>query len=98
MVLGGDCQSNLCMATKKKGCPASHDSQEDECWEAAEGRGQPSSSLCHRLLSRFQFLVIGRAVAKAFSTWHKKAAEKQRLRRGTGTGPCCPGGALPHAG
>ncbi|KAM9250210.1 uncharacterized protein FYN16_014821 [Cariama cristata] len=30
---------------------------------------------------RFQLRVISRAVAKAFSTWHKKAAEKHRLRR-----------------
>ncbi|KAM9250208.1 uncharacterized protein FYN16_014818 [Cariama cristata] len=31
---------------------------------------------------RFQLRMIIRSVAKAFSTWHKKAAEKHRLRRG----------------
>ncbi|XP_074995025.1 uncharacterized protein LOC142076665 isoform X1 [Calonectris borealis] len=40
---------------------------------------------------RFQFLVIRGAVAKGFSTWHEKAAEKHKIRRGTGAGPCCPG-------
>ncbi|XP_054660855.1 uncharacterized protein LOC129196912 [Grus americana] len=30
---------------------------------------------------RFEFLVISRSVAKAFSTWHKKAAGKHRISR-----------------
>lgn len=85
------------MATKGEGCHASHESQDEKCWEAAEGGGHLSSSLCRHLLSRFQFIVFSRAVAKAFSTWHKKTAGKHRLRRGTVTCPCCPGGALAHA-
>ncbi|XP_074706943.1 uncharacterized protein LOC141934980 isoform X2 [Strix aluco] len=40
---------------------------------------------------RFRFIVTGGAAAKDFSTWHKKAGEKHRPRRSTGTGPCCPG-------
>ncbi|XP_049683096.1 uncharacterized protein LOC126049964 isoform X1 [Accipiter gentilis] len=32
---------------------------------------------------RFQFLVISRSASKAFSAWHKKVAEKHRVRRGT---------------
>ncbi|KAM6033087.1 uncharacterized protein LJ206_001827 isoform 3-T3 [Theristicus caerulescens] len=44
-----------------------------------------------RAFPRFQFQVISRRVAKAFSTWHKKAAGKHGIRRGMGMGPCCPG-------
>ncbi|XP_026719210.1 coiled-coil domain-containing protein 81-like isoform X2 [Athene cunicularia] len=40
---------------------------------------------------RFRFIVIGGAVAKDFASRHKKAGEKHRPRRSTGTGPCCPG-------
>ena len=63
-----------------------------------EGRGHPSSSLCHHLLPRFRFTVVSRAVAKALSAWAKKAAAKSRLRQGMGTGLCCPAEALPRAG
>ncbi|KAM7074674.1 coiled-coil domain-containing protein 81-like [Ciconia maguari] len=59
------------------------------CAGATTARGMQAAPA--EAFPRFRFIVFSRAVAEAFSTWHKKAAESHKLRRRTGTGPCCPG-------
>ncbi|XP_052634912.1 coiled-coil domain-containing protein 81-like [Harpia harpyja] len=49
----------------------------------ATAAAQEMQAAAAHAFPRFQLLVISRSASKAFSTWHKKVAEKHRVRRGT---------------